>query len=212
MFLFVLIVHTLFYYLKHFFKLLYLWLDDFILTIFSLIQLNNGCNSSISKMYSMQIENSVGFPLRYPLLVVEGYDHWKVRIEWFLVGRQKCKEIWKFMKEGPHVPVRQMVRDNVAYLKGQDKLIHSPLIANDIEKIHADQISFSKMVFVVPLSLFENIKLFKSAKEIWDTLQDSLYIHYNSWWICSLCVKSVQNSGKQNDCTQCCLNSFWVQS
>lgn len=77
------------------------------------------------------------------------------------------------MKEGPHVPVRQMVRDDVGNLKGQDKLIHAPLIANGIDKIHADQISFSKMVFVVPLSLFENIKLFKSAKEIWDTRQDS---------------------------------------
>ena len=55
---------------------------------------------------------------------------------------------------------------------GQDEARPAPLTADDVEKLHADQVAFSKMVFGVPPSLFEHIKLCKSAKEIWDTLQD----------------------------------------
>lgn len=47
-----------------------------------------------------------------------------------------------------------------------------PLTTNDIHKLHADQIAFSKMVVVVPPPLFEHIMLYKSAKEIYNTLQD----------------------------------------
>ena len=39
-------------------------------------------------MYSMQIENNVGFPSRAPILVVKEYDHWKVGMEKLL----RCKE------------------------------------------------------------------------------------------------------------------------
>ena len=42
-------------------------------------------------MYSMKIENSVGFPMHALLLVVEEYDHWKVRMERFLVSKEKVK-------------------------------------------------------------------------------------------------------------------------
>ena len=44
------------------------------------------------QMYSMQIENRMGFPSRAPWLVVEEYDHWKVRMERFLLGKEKCED------------------------------------------------------------------------------------------------------------------------
>mgnify|MGYP001553671875 CR=1 FL=1 len=65
-----------------------------------------------------------------------------------------------------------MVGDVVAILMGQEEQCPTPLTAIDIEKLHAYQVAFPEMVFGVPPSLFENIKLCKSAKEIWDTLQD----------------------------------------
>ncbi|XP_042756629.1 uncharacterized protein LOC122197173 [Lactuca sativa] len=96
----------------------------------------------------------------------------KRRLQWFLLAKEKGEAIWRSVKEGPHVPVRTTVRDDVAQLMGQDENHPTPLTADDIEKLHADQVAFSKMVCRVPPSLFEQIKLCKSAKEIWDTLQD----------------------------------------
>ncbi|XP_023749777.1 uncharacterized protein LOC111898072 [Lactuca sativa] len=75
-------------------------------------------------------------------------------------------------KRRPLVPVRQNVRDVVATLMGQEEQRQSPLTTDGIEKLHANQISFSEMVFRVTPSLSEHIKLCKSAKEIWDTLQN----------------------------------------
>ena len=70
--------------------------------------------SNPQQMISMQIANSVGGPTRAPLLVVEEYDHWKVRMERFLLAKDKGEEIWRSAKEVPHVPVRIIVRDGVA--------------------------------------------------------------------------------------------------
>ena len=42
----------------------------------------------------MQIVNRVGCPSRAPLLVIEEYDHWKVRMEMFLLGKGKGEAIW----------------------------------------------------------------------------------------------------------------------
>ncbi|XP_052621758.1 uncharacterized protein LOC128127334 [Lactuca sativa] len=123
-------------------------------------------------MISMQIANSVGGPTRAPLLVLEEYDHWKVRMERFLLAKEKGEQIWRFVTHGPHVPIRTVVRDAAAQLMRKDEVRPTPLTADDIEKLHADQIAFSKMVFGVPPSLFEHIKLCKLAKEIWDTLLD----------------------------------------
>ncbi|XP_023762117.1 uncharacterized protein LOC111910511 [Lactuca sativa] len=117
----------------------------------------------------MQIVNSVGSPTRSPLLFVEEYDHWNVRMERFSIAKDRGEEIWRSVKEGPHVPVRIVVRDAAAQVMAQYETL---LTADDIEKLHVDQVTFSEMVFGVPPSLFENIKLCKLAKEIWDTLQD----------------------------------------
>ena len=115
-------------------------------------------NQSQQQMYSMQITNIMGFPFRAPFLVVEEYDHWKVRMERFLVGKEKGGEILRYVKEVSLFPVRQMVRDATATLMDQDELRHVPLTTNDIEKLHVDQIAFSKVVFGVSPSLFEYIK------------------------------------------------------
>ena len=66
----------------------------------------------------MQIANSVGGLIRAPLLVVEEYDHWKVRMERFLLAKDKGEEIWRSVKKGPHVPVRIVERDVAAQLMG----------------------------------------------------------------------------------------------
>ena len=50
------------------------------------------------QMYSMQIANSVGCPSRAPFLVVEEYDHWKFRMERFLLGKEKGEAIWRSVK------------------------------------------------------------------------------------------------------------------
>ena len=128
--------------------------------------------SNPHQMYSMQIVNSMGCPTRVPLLVVEEYDHWKVIMEIFLLAKEKGVAIWRSVKEGPHVPIRTIVRDAATQLMGQDEQHPAPLTTDDIEKQNVDQVAFSEMVFGVPPSLFEHIKLCKSAKEIWDTLQD----------------------------------------
>ena len=128
--------------------------------------------SNTQQMISMQIENSIGGPTRAPLLIVEEYDHWKVRMERFLLAKEKVEAIWRSVKEGPHVPVISIVRDAATQLIGQDETRPAPLTSDDIENLHVDQVAFSEMVFGVPPSLFEHIKLCKSAKEIWGTLQD----------------------------------------
>lgn len=120
----------------------------------------------------MQIGNSVGFPSRAPFLVIKEHDHWKVRMEIFVVGKEKGDEIWISIKESPHVPIRKMVRDVSSALIGQDELIIAPLTTNDINKLNVDQIVFSKMLFGVPPYLFEYIKLCKYKKVVRDTLQD----------------------------------------
>ena len=61
--------------------------------------------STPQQMYSMQIANSMGCPTHAPLLVVEEYDHWKVRMERLLHCKEKGEAIWRPVKEGPHVPV-----------------------------------------------------------------------------------------------------------
>ena len=76
--------------------------------------------SNPQQMISMQIANSVGGPTRAPLLVVEEYDHWKVRMERFLLAKDKGEEIWRSLKEGLQVPVRTIVRDVAALRMGQD--------------------------------------------------------------------------------------------
>ncbi|XP_023734547.1 uncharacterized protein LOC111882407 [Lactuca sativa] len=69
-------------------------------------------------------------------------------------------------------PLLVVEEDVATTLMFQEEQCPTPLIADDLEKLHADQVSFSEMMFGVPPSLFEHIKLCKSAKEIWDTLQD----------------------------------------
>lgn len=54
----------------------------------------------------------------------------------------------------------------------KDDTCQPPLPANDAEKLHAYQIVFYEMVFSIQPSLFEHIMLWKSAKEIKDTLHD----------------------------------------
>ena len=61
----------------------------------------------------------MGYLTRAPLLVVEEYDHWKVRMERFLLGKEKGQEIWRSVNEGPHVPIKTMVRNVAATLMGQ---------------------------------------------------------------------------------------------
>lgn len=54
---------------------------------------------------------------------------------------------------------------------GQEEVLPiSPTLINK-EKMYADDVTFSEMVFGVPPSLFEHIKLSKSTKKIWDTLK-----------------------------------------
>lgn len=79
-------------------------------------------------------------------------------MERFLDGKEKGQEIWRFGTNGPHVPIREMVKDVVATLMGQDELLLVPLTTSYLEKIHVDLIAFSKMVFSVPPSFF-SIKL-----------------------------------------------------
>ena len=57
-----------------------------------------------------------------------------------------------------------MVRDATATLMGQEEIFPAPLTASDIKKLHVDKIAFSEMVFGIPPSLFELIKLCKFAK------------------------------------------------
>ena len=45
------------------------------------------------------------------------------------------------------------MRDVVAQLMGQDEARPTPLTADDIEKLHVDQVAFSEMVFGVPPTL-----------------------------------------------------------
>ena len=63
-------------------------------------------------------------------------------MEWFLLDKENGEAIWRSVKEGPHVPVRTVVRDVVAQLIGEDETRPAPLTADDIEKLHADQVSF----------------------------------------------------------------------
>ena len=93
-------------------------------------------------------------------------------MEILLLGKEKSEAIWRSVKEGSQVPIRQTVRDDAATLMGQEEQLQAPLTADHIEKLHAYQVAFTKIVFGVPPSLFEHIKLCKSAKEIWDNLQD----------------------------------------
>lgn len=60
----------------------------------------------------------MGCPTRAPLLIVEEYDHWKMRMERFLVAKEKGVEIWRFITEGPHEQVRQIAKDVAAQLMG----------------------------------------------------------------------------------------------
>ena len=85
-------------------------------------------------------------------------------MERFLLSKEKGEAIWRSVKEGPHVPIWTPVRDIAATPMGQDEQCQEPVTADDIEKLHADQVTFSEMVFGVQPSLFENIKLCKSAK------------------------------------------------
>ena len=97
----------------------------------------------------MKITNSIGCRSHAPLLVVEEYDHWKVRMKRVLVGKENGEEIWRSVKKGPHVPVRQVVWDVVSTIRDQEETWHAPLIVNDIDKLKAYPIAFSEMVFDV---------------------------------------------------------------
>ena len=77
----------------------------------------------------------------------------------FLLGKEKIKEIWRSVKEGPRARIRQVVRDVVITLMCKDDTCQPPLPANDAEKLHAYQIVFYEMVFSVQPSLFEHIML-----------------------------------------------------
>ena len=128
--------------------------------------------SNPQQMHSIQITNSMVCPTCFPLLVVEEYDHWKVSMERYLLGKEKGESMWKSVKEGQHVAVRTIVGDAVAALLGQDEQQQAPSFANDLEKCMMIKLPSQRWCFGVPPSLFEHIKLCKSAKEIWDTLQD----------------------------------------
>ena len=65
-------------------------------------------------------------------------------------------------------------QDEAARLLGAEGEREIQPTALDLEKMDADNIAFSEMIFGIPPVLFEQIKLCQSAKEIWDTLQDSL--------------------------------------
>ena len=127
-----------------------------------------------NQMVSMHIANSVGCHTRAPLLVIEEYSHWKIRMERFLRRLPQGKEIWRSVTEGPHVPTRTGPQDEAARLLGAEGEREIQPTALDLEKMDADNIAFSEMIFGIPPVLFEQIKLCQSAKEIWDTLQDSL--------------------------------------
>lgn len=51
------------------------------------------------------------------------------------------------------------------------KMKGTPPTAFNVDKMHVDDITFYEMVFGVPPYLFENMKLWKYAKEISDTLK-----------------------------------------
>ena len=56
------------------------------------------------------------------------------------------------------------MRDVAATLVGQEEQRQTPLTATNIEKLHADQVAFSEMVFGVPLlslSTLNNANLLK---------------------------------------------------
>ena len=80
-------------------------------------------------------------------------------MERFLLRKEKVEEVWRSLKEGPHVPLRQMVIDVVAILMGQEEQCPTSLTTSDIENIYANHIAFSKTLFGVPPSFFEHIKL-----------------------------------------------------
>nr|KAJ0197101.1 hypothetical protein LSAT_V11C700370380 [Lactuca sativa] len=87
-------------------------------------------------------------------------------MERFLLGKEKGEQIWRSMKDGPHVLVRKMVRDVTTTLMGQEEQRPTPLTTTYIEKLNADEVAFSEMVFGVPPSLFEHIKIFGTLFKI----------------------------------------------
>lgn len=64
-----------------------------------------------------------------------------------------------------------MIWDAAAALIGQEELKLAPLTTNKIDKLHTDRIAFYKMEFGVPPSVFDNINMWKSAKERLESLQ-----------------------------------------
>ena len=111
-------------------------------------------SNNANQMLSMHIANSVGCPSRAPLLSVDEYDHWKLRMEQFLKGKDKGKEIWRSITEGPHLPARTTIINNVARTLGAEGTVEPQLTALDLEKIAADNSAISELVFGIPPSLF----------------------------------------------------------
>ena len=95
-------------------------------------------------------------------------------MELFLKGKDKGKEIQRSITECPHIPARNATTNNVARTLGAEGTGEPQLTALDLENIDADNSTISELVFGIPPSLFAHIKHCKSAKEIWDLLQDLL--------------------------------------
>lgn len=51
------------------------------------------------------------------------------------------------------------MKDDDVGLMGQEKVCSAPLTLMDEEKMHVDNVAFSKIILGIPVSLFEHIKL-----------------------------------------------------
>lgn len=77
----------------------------------------------------------------------------------YLKSKDRGDEIRRCVIEGPHVPIRHLVRDVTTQIMGQNEVWVTPPTTVDVDKMHVDDIFFSEMVFGVPPFLFDHIKL-----------------------------------------------------
>lgn len=84
--------------------------------------------------YSLNISNSVGSSNRAPILIVSEYHHWSQRMERYLI--RLGKDIWKFVGEGPHVPIlTPIITESVQVRLGGGHIAMTIPTNDDIDKI-----------------------------------------------------------------------------
>lgn len=117
-------------------------------------------------LYYIQIANNIGCPMRALLLIMEECDHSKMGMERFLKTKEQGDEIWRSITEGPHVRTKQNVGDFATQTTSQNQVREAHVTSIDVKKMCVDDVAFTEMVFGVPPSLSQYIKLCKSTKYI----------------------------------------------